>query len=306
MMPEPMHAMRPKRSMRPSRRAMWSGAALTLGGAIAAAAAAGNVEHQDIHLQLPAGGEQLLVGRSNFFEPSAPPDLDERVFLTEFGDNAIDYFTDDPGFNASNGDLPGGVDVGFDVMDALRIWDPVAQDFEQVAPSRLQINFGSSLVVTPASAGAEQEGFLFVRADPEDGDLHRHINFFLLPPDAGGVDREPGVYLLQLRMELDVPGVAPSDVVYVLMLERDPADPQGSLDELFAAEQYVRDVLVTPAGCAEDITGDGTVDLSDLNRLLAAFNQPASADPPADITGDGFIDLGDLNALLPLFNAACP
>jgi hypothetical protein len=62
----------------------------------------------------------------------------------------------------------------------------------------------------------------------------------------------------------------------------------------------------TPVGCAEDITGDGIVDVLDLNRVLAAFNQPASVDPPADITGDGFVDVLDLNALLALFNQACP
>jgi hypothetical protein len=64
----------------------------------------------------------------------------------------------------------------------------------------------------------------------------------------------------------------------------------------------------TPATpvCPQDISGDGTVDVLDLNRLLAAFNQPAAVDPPADITGDGLIDVLDLNALLAAFNTACP
>jgi hypothetical protein len=71
---------------------------------------------------------------------------------------------------------------------------------------------------------------------------------------------------------------------------------------------YDFDLILTPAasGCNEDITGDGVIDVLDLNRVLAAFNQPANVDPPADISGDGTIDVLDLNALLGLFNEPCP
>jgi Ca2+-binding EF-hand superfamily protein len=58
--------------------------------------------------------------------------------------------------------------------------------------------------------------------------------------------------------------------------------------------------------CPEDVTGDGQIDVLDLNAVLAAFNQPASADPDADITDDGQIDVLDLNAVLAAFNTACP
>jgi hypothetical protein len=62
---------------------------------------------------------------------------------------------------------------------------------------------------------------------------------------------------------------------------------------------------LTPS-CPADVTGDGVVDVLDLNRVLAAFNQPASVDPPADVSGDGVVDVLDLNAVLGLFNEACP
>jgi hypothetical protein len=59
--------------------------------------------------------------------------------------------------------------------------------------------------------------------------------------------------------------------------------------------------------CAADISGDGSIDVLDLNALLAAFNQPAIAEPSADINGDGVIDVIDLNNLLASFNTAvCP
>jgi hypothetical protein len=57
--------------------------------------------------------------------------------------------------------------------------------------------------------------------------------------------------------------------------------------------------------CVGDATGDGVVDVIDLNRVLAAFNQPADVDPPADFNADGFIDVIDLNGVLGAFNTAC-
>lgn len=63
---------------------------------------------------------------------------------------------------------------------------------------------------------------------------------------------------------------------------------------------------VTPApSCPADVTGDGTIDVLDLNRVLGSFNQPVAADPDADVNGDGTIDVLDLNEVLALFNTAC-
>jgi hypothetical protein len=69
-------------------------------------------------------------------------------------------------------------------------------------------------------------------------------------------------------------------------------------------------VEIVERGCVEptcpgDVTGDGVVDVIDLNRLLAAFNTPAATDPAADVTADGVIDVIDLNTVLGRFNEAC-
>ncbi len=63
-------------------------------------------------------------------------------------------------------------------------------------------------------------------------------------------------------------------------------------------------VTCTPGAppCPEDLTGDGSVDLNDLNAVLASFN----IDDGGDVTGDGVTDLNDLNAVLSAFGTDCP
>ena len=61
------------------------------------------------------------------------------------------------------------------------------------------------------------------------------------------------------------------------------------------------------AACAEDLNGDGVIDLADLSTLLGQFGQLCSPDPcPADIDHDGDVDLTDLSALLSVFGTSCP
>ena len=56
-----------------------------------------------------------------------------------------------------------------------------------------------------------------------------------------------------------------------------------------------------------DIDADGFVGISDLNLVLANWNQNVPpADPLADPTGDGFIGIGDLNFVLANWNAGTP
>jgi hypothetical protein len=54
--------------------------------------------------------------------------------------------------------------------------------------------------------------------------------------------------------------------------------------------------------CPEDVTGDGSVDLKDLNLVLGNFGQSISE---GDATGDGLVDLDDLNAVLGIFGEDC-
>ncbi len=60
--------------------------------------------------------------------------------------------------------------------------------------------------------------------------------------------------------------------------------------------------LSTDEPCPEDLDGDGTVNLNDLNILLTAFNTTDAG----DTDGDGDTDLDDLNAVLAAFDSLCP
>lgn len=55
--------------------------------------------------------------------------------------------------------------------------------------------------------------------------------------------------------------------------------------------------------CSADVDGSGTVDLGDLNAVLANFGQTTST---GDTNGDGVVDLTDLNSVLAGFGEACP
>ena len=57
-----------------------------------------------------------------------------------------------------------------------------------------------------------------------------------------------------------------------------------------------------PVDCPADVSGDGSVDLSDLNLVLANFGQATS---DGDANGDGMVDLTDLNTILGAFGSTC-
>ncbi len=57
-----------------------------------------------------------------------------------------------------------------------------------------------------------------------------------------------------------------------------------------------------PIECPADVTGDGSIDLADLNLVLANFGQATSE---GDTNADGVVDLPDLNAVLANFGSDC-
>ena len=73
----------------------------------------------------------------------------------------------------------------------------------------------------------------------------------------------------------------------------------GSGDEVFAV--YRTNIRVQP-DCPADVTGDGQVDLADLNLVLAQFGQASGS---GDTNDDGQVNLADLNEVLGAFGSGC-
>lgn len=104
------------------------------------------------------------------------------------------------------------------------------------------------------------------------------------------------------------PGVFELDSEADIAFLADPEDPSN----LLAA---IEEVAI--ACCPGDATGDGAVNLADLNFVLARFGQPAynlsnPNDPNpsggakyGDVSGDGFVNLQDLNLVLANFGSDC-
>jgi hypothetical protein len=72
----------------------------------------------------------------------------------------------------------------------------------------------------------------------------------------------------------------------------------------FEGNQYFE---VNPIPIVGDVDGDGFVGITDLNLILANWNQnvPPAA-PMADLSGDGFVGIEDLNTVLGNWNTGAP
>ncbi|MFI4855210.1 MAG: FG-GAP-like repeat-containing protein, partial [Phycisphaerales bacterium JB065] len=82
----------------------------------------------------------------------------------------------------------------------------------------------------------------------------------------------------------------------------------GAVD-IFAANRfsYSLSLFLNQRGprpsCPPDLTGDNTINLADLNLVLANFG---SSTADGDTNDDGVVDLADLNAVLAAFGTDCP
>lgn len=80
------------------------------------------------------------------------------------------------------------------------------------------------------------------------------------------------------------------------------SDSRNGGEDIYA--QIVNaDGTLGDAGCAADITGDGTLNFFDVSGYLDLYN---AGDPAADITGDGNLNFFDVSGYLDLYNAGCP
>lgn len=145
------------------------------------ALAGGGGHEGDIHLQLDSASRIVTGSEADSFLPS-------RVFGGEFGDTGIFNFTTNPGFDAEDGTFPASTLVGFNILDALRVWNGNGFD---LATETLTINFGSLQRTTSTGFVA---GFGLLTSG--QGGWHRHLGFTL----NGVTENDAGIYLLQLDL----------------------------------------------------------------------------------------------------------
>lgn len=73
----------------------------------------------------------------------------------------------------------------------------------------------------------------------------------------------------------------------------------------FPGAMVIRAFGVEAEICPGDVDGSGTVDLADLNAILAQFGSEVEPGSAGDFDGSGVIDLPDLNAVLSMFGESC-
>jgi hypothetical protein len=244
-----------------------------------APAALGQLHEGDIVVRAAGGAIQTGIADPQTGEPI----WDARVFLGTFGE--FPNFTNDPGLDSPSEAFPQGTGIGFDILKALRVWDGEA--FEEIPEERIKVRKGALLVETPAMDEVVP-GFVFGEANA-GRKFHHHVGYTLLDP-AGD-----GIYLMELALWTDDPGIGPSLPIFIVF------NQNRSVDEHREAAEWVEDQI--PGECIADCDGSGLLDLFDFLCFTNGFN---AGDPGADLTGDGVLDLFDFLAFVNLFNAGCP
>ncbi|MCA9283326.1 MAG: hypothetical protein KDA30_14950 [Phycisphaerales bacterium] len=250
---------------------------------------AGSFPHSDVQVVVEGGA--ITTGRVDFDEPGEPIIPDVRVFTATLG-NGFPHFSPNPGFNAPSGSgLPAGSTLTFNILDALRKYDPVGMDFDEIPAETMNVSLAAVSRTTPTTPDTFVAGFAFAAASGS-GSIHQHINFFLNPPQGAGV------YLLKLELVSSSGSIAPSEPFYFLFND---GRPVSEFEDALA----VVETLLTPA-CPGDIDGSNTVDVDDLNGILSNWLVNVGVGSPLDLANDdGVITVDDLNVVLSNWQNDC-
>jgi len=172
--------------------------------------------HGDVHLEV--WDDHIVTGMVD--EHSTIHD--HRVYPSELGEE-IPYYTDHPGFDSDTGTFPIGSEVGFNILDALLVWNGT---YFEDADETMTISFAGLDVET---ADGFVEGFSIPVSN--EGEWHKHFGFTLNAP------HDVGVYLLTLELWNTNGSVGTSEPFFIVFNNED--------DELVheAAVEYTANVL---------------------------------------------------------------
>jgi len=245
----------------------------------------------DADFILAIENDQLITGA---VDPETSEILfPQRVKSARLGAEGFPNFSNDPGFDSVLGTLTPGLEVGFSILGALRVWDEVDQDFETLASDSLTVRGAGQDFLVPAT-DTRVEGVVFGQANNDPGaSFHHHLQYLLNGASGPAVD---GVFLLQIELWTTSQSVAPTEPLYIVF-------SQGTgLAQEDAAIAWVENNLVgTP--CVADLSGNGVADFPDVGLFLNAF---AGGDPAADLSGNGVTDFPDVGIFLAAFTSGCP
>jgi autotransporter-associated beta strand protein len=245
------------------------------------------------------GCDRLAVLEALGFEGRTLP-LDQvsgqQIFVADFGDFAGGPFrSDNPGFRAPPGGLPGSLLLRYRALGTLEFWDPASRQWSVTVPEdarvrlagglRQDLNFStdpavcgglplctvvefaeSSTLFTAAGIGGDAS--LIIDATDATGALHTHHDFQVERPD-GRLGGPAGVYLVEMQLEAE--GLRASRPFYFMF-------NRGLSTAAFGQALSARIQLGTldPAGLAGGISGTVAFGADDANAEL-----------PIPLTGSG-------------------
>lgn len=181
-----------------------------------------------------AFGGQLVTGAVEDLGAGDVVVPGERVFAAEFGIGP--GVGDEPGFFMTEGTLPGGSSLGFNIRAALRRWDSGLSTGNFIADETLTIESpsGTESATTPA-ADLLVNGWSFTV--PGSGDFDDHPNFYV-----NGRTTER-VYILELELKTDA-GYSNSAPIWLVI------NDGASEEDHDAAIEWVEENLVPAPGSA--------------------------------------------------------
>jgi hypothetical protein len=263
-----------------------------MAGLVLGAAACG-VHAQTLHdtdYLLRVSSERLETGSVG---PGGQAVYPVRVKTGVLGSEGIPNFTNDPGVDAQPGVLVPGMFVGFDIVGALRAWDPV-QGFATISPDRMTVRKSGINTQSPTS-DQTVPGIIFGQADLDAAArFHHHVAFILNPAQPG---TPSGVWLFIWELWTDAPGVERTEPLYIVFAQG------AGVAEMDEAVAWVEDNLLSEP-CVPDLNNDGTLNFFDVSAFIGLFN---AQDPRADLAAPfGVWNFFDVSAFIGAYNAGCP
>lgn len=212
------------------------------------------------------------------------------IWTSNFGSSGFPNFAADPGYDSFAGTFTPGTVVGISIRKALRQWNIEEEHFDDIAEITMSLSRFASVITSPASdpLPGNMLPSLSLAAANASGLIHVHPDYFLDAPHTGGV------YLLELEFWANAEGIESSQPFWIVF------NQNQSPATVAAAVAWVEDNLIA-SPCPADLNNDGSVDVSDLLMLFAAWgSNPGHA---ADLNGDGSVDVSDLLLLLGAWGA---